>query len=151
MEIYEEIRADRELGARRLVAEYRPRLEAAARMLCQDAHEAEDLVFRAFERAIERIDDFRPTGSFYYWVYTILLNIHRMDLRRRAARKEACFRYWELGLTKEAVRNASNGRPRHEDVFDYYRRELAEIGVKTSEEFTTLLVRRQKRLSQSAR
>ena len=88
MEIYEEIRADRELGARRLVAEYRPRLEAAARMLCQDAHEAEDLVFRAFERAIERIDDFRPTGSFYYWVYTILLNFHRMDLRRRAARKE---------------------------------------------------------------
>ena len=54
------------------------------------------------------------------------------------------------GLTKEAVRNAFNGRPRHEDVFDYYRRELAEIGVKTSEEFTTLLVRRQKRLSQSA-
>ena len=88
MEIYEEIRADRELGARRLVAEYRPRLEAAARMLCQDAHEAEDLVFRAFERAIERIDDFRPTGSFYYWVYTILLNFHRMDLRKRAARKE---------------------------------------------------------------
>ena len=41
MEIYEEIRADRELGARRLVAEYRPRLEAAARMLCQDAHEAD--------------------------------------------------------------------------------------------------------------
>ena len=30
MEIYEEIRADRELGARRLVTEYRPRLEAAA-------------------------------------------------------------------------------------------------------------------------
>ena len=35
-------------------------------------------------------------------------------------------------------------------MFDYYRRELAEIGVETSEEFKTLLVRRQKRLSQSA-
>lgn len=86
--------------------------------------------------------------------------VKRIDARgasRRGGRKEArerqeaCFRYWELGLTKEAVRNASNGRPRHEDVFDYYRRELAEIGVKTSEEFKTLLVRRQKRLSQSAR
>ena len=84
--------------------------------------------------------------------------VKRIDARgadRRGGRKEArerqeaCFRYWELGLTKEAVRNASNGRPRHEDVFDYYRRELAEIGVKTSEEFKTLLVRRQKRLSQS--
>jgi hypothetical protein len=85
--------------------------------------------------------------------------VKRIDARgadRRGGRKEArerqeaCFRYWELGLTKEAVRNASNGRPRHEDVFDYYRRELAEIGVKTGEEFTRLLVRRQKRLSQSA-
>ena len=85
--------------------------------------------------------------------------VRRIDARgadRRGGRKEArerqeaCFRYWELGLTKEAVRNASNGRPRHEDVFDYYRRELAEIGVETSEEFKTLLVRRQKRLSQSA-
>ncbi len=51
----------------------------------------------------------------------------------------------------ESVRNACNDRPQHEDVFDYYRRELAEIGVETSEHFTRLLVRRQKRLSQSAR
>lgn len=50
----------------------------------------------------------------------------------------------------ESVRNACNDRPQHEDVFDYYRRELAEIGVETSEDFTRLLVRRQKRLSQSA-
>lgn len=86
MEIYEEIKADRESGAKRLVAEYRTRLTTAAEMLCRDAHEAEDLVFRAFEQAILRIDEFRPTGSFYYWIYTILLNFHRMDLRRRSAR-----------------------------------------------------------------
>ena len=88
MEIYEEIRADREMGARRLVAEYRPRLETAARLLCADPHKAEDLVFRAFERAIFRIDEFRPTGSFYYWIYTILLNLHRMDVRKPTARNE---------------------------------------------------------------
>ena len=76
------------MGARRLVAEYRPRLETAARLLCGDAHKAEDLVFRAFERAISRIDEFRPTGSFYYWIYTILLNLHRMDVRKPSARNE---------------------------------------------------------------
>lgn len=96
MEIYEEIRADREMGARRMVAEYRPRLEAAARLLCGDASAAEDLVFRTFERAIFRIDEFRPTGSFYYWVYTILLNLHRMDIRRRTSRKEVVVAQDEL-------------------------------------------------------
>ena len=43
MEIYEEIRADREMGARRLVAEYRPRLETAARLLC--ANLVENVVY----------------------------------------------------------------------------------------------------------
>lgn len=86
MEIYEEIRQDREKGARRLVAEYRTRLQAAAQMLTGDPHEAEDLVFRSFERAIMKIDEFRPTGSFYYWIYTILLNFRRMDARKKAVR-----------------------------------------------------------------
>lgn len=89
MEIYEQIRTDREAGTRRLVAEYRARLQAAAYLLCADEHEAEDLVFRAFERAILKIDDFRPTGSFYYWIYTILLNFYRMDARKKSARKDS--------------------------------------------------------------
>lgn len=88
MELYEEIKIDREAGARRLVAEYRSRLQSAAQLLCNDAAEAEDLVFRAFEQAIKKIDEFRPTGSFYYWIYTILLNFHRMDLRKRAIRPQ---------------------------------------------------------------
>ena len=81
MEIYELIKKDREAGARMLVSEYRARLQTAAKMLCGDESEAEDLVFKAFEQAILKIDDFRPTGSFYYWIYTILLNFHRMDVR----------------------------------------------------------------------
>ena len=72
--------------------------------------------------------------------------------RRAQARElqEACFRYWEIGREKPAVKGACNGRPRYGDVFAYFRRELAEIGVETCEEFAKLLVRRQKRLSQSA-
>lgn len=55
MEIYELIKKDREAGARMLVSEYRARLQTAAKMLCGDESEAEDLVFKAFEQAILKI------------------------------------------------------------------------------------------------
>ena len=86
MEIYEEIKADREAGARRLVDEYRSRLMAMAMGLTKSSHEAEDLVFRTFERVILKIDDYKPTGSFYYWMCAILVNFHRMDIRKAAVR-----------------------------------------------------------------
>ena len=86
MEIFEEIKQDREAGARRLVNEYRSRLMGMAMGLTASSHDAEDLVFRTFEQVIRKIDDFRPTGSFYYWVCAILLNFRRMDLRAAAAR-----------------------------------------------------------------
>ena len=86
MEIYEEIRCDRESGARRLVSEYSSKLMSAALMLTANAAEAEDLVFRTFERVILKIDDYRPVGSFYYWIHQIMLNFHRMDVRKAAAR-----------------------------------------------------------------
>ena len=57
MELYEEIKADREAGARRLVDEYRSRLMGMAMGLTKSSHEAEDLVFRTFERVILKIDD----------------------------------------------------------------------------------------------
>ena len=77
MELYEEIKEDREAGARRLVNEYRSRLMGMAMGLTKSPHEAEDLVFRTFERVILKIDDYKPTGSFYYWVCTILVNFLR--------------------------------------------------------------------------
>ena len=86
MELYEEIRVDREAGARRLVDGYRSRLMGMAMGLTSSAHEAEDLVFRTFERVILKIDDYKPTGSFYYWMCAILVNFHRMDVRKAAVR-----------------------------------------------------------------
>ena len=88
MELYEEIKADREAGARRLVDEYRSRLMAMAMGLTKSSHEAEDLVFRTFERVILKIDDYKPTGSFYYWMCAILVNFHRMDVRKAAVRPQ---------------------------------------------------------------
>lgn len=81
-EVWEEIGSDRERGARRLVAEYGNRLFAAALLLCRNETDAEDLVFRTFERAVERIGQYKPTGEFYGWLYIIMLNFWRMDVRR---------------------------------------------------------------------
>lgn len=81
-DIWEEIKLNCESGARRLVVEYGDRLYAAALFLCPNAADAEELVFRTFERAISRIDQYRPGGEFYGWLYVIMLNFRRMDLRR---------------------------------------------------------------------
>ena len=85
MEIADEIKQRPEAGARRLVAEYRERLYQVAYRLCLNAADADDLVFRTMQRAMERIGSYRPTGSFYQWLYAIMVNFRRMDLRRKAA------------------------------------------------------------------
>ena len=85
MDLVDEIKLRPAAGARRLVAEYRERLYQVAYRLCLNAADAEDLSFRTLQRAIERIGSYRPTGSFFQWLYTILVNFRRMDLRRKGA------------------------------------------------------------------
>jgi len=85
MDLVDEIKLRPAAGARRLVAEYRERLYQVAYRLCLNAADAEDLSFRTLQRAIERIGSYRPGGSFFQWLYTILVNFRRMDLRRKAA------------------------------------------------------------------
>ena len=82
MEIWQEIIKDRERGARALVAVYQDRLFAAALILCRDRTAAEELVFRTFARAIDKISSFRPNTNFYNWLYTIMINFRRMDIRK---------------------------------------------------------------------
>ena len=82
MEVWQEIIENPEHGAKRLIAEYKDRLYASALFLCTDPAAAEDLVYRTFERVIERVREHRPDSSFYAWIYTILLNFHRMNARR---------------------------------------------------------------------
>ena len=85
LDLADEIRHNPAAGAQRLVAEYRERLYQVAYRLCLNAADAEDLSFRTLQRAIERIGSYRPTGSFFQWLYTILVNFRRMDLRRKGA------------------------------------------------------------------
>ena len=83
MEIAEEIRMCPESGARRLIAEYGDRLYDTAFRLCQDESAARDLVNRTLWRAIERIGLFSGASSMYTWLYSILVNFWRMDLRQK--------------------------------------------------------------------
>jgi len=82
MEVWQEIRKDKERGAERLVSEYGNRLYAAAVLLCANDQDAEELVFRTLDQAVKKIRRFDPARNFFTWLYTILLNFHRMDLRR---------------------------------------------------------------------
>ena len=66
-----------------MVAEYGNRLLAAATLMCRSDADAEELVFRTFEQAVKKIRQFKPTGDFYKWLYTIMLNFRRMDVRRK--------------------------------------------------------------------
>ena len=83
MEVWQEIRKDRERGAERLVAEYGNRLYAAAVLLCANDQDAEELVFRTFDQAVKKIRLFDPSRNFFTWLYAIMLNFHRMNHCRR--------------------------------------------------------------------
>ncbi|MGN0832316.1 MAG: RNA polymerase sigma factor [Kiritimatiellia bacterium] len=101
MEIWQEIRIDQESGARRLVSEYGDRLFAAAALLCRNDSDAEELVFRAFEQAIRKIRTFEPTGSFFSWVYAIILNFRRMDLRKKRVQLIPLGDLWDLSAVAD--------------------------------------------------
>ena len=83
MEVWQEIRKNKERGAERLVAEYGNRLYAAAVLLCANDHDAEELVFRTFDQAVKKIRRFDPNRNFFTWLYAIMLNFNRMNHRRR--------------------------------------------------------------------
>lgn len=85
MQIWEEIQADPEKGAERLVAEYGERLYATAFRICLNETDAEDLVQRTFVQVMRRIGSFKGDSSFFTWMCAILVNFRRMDVRRKAA------------------------------------------------------------------
>ena len=83
MEIWQEIQKDNENGARRLVAEYGNRIYAAALLLSSNDLDAEELTFKTLDRAVKKIRLFDPERTFFTWLYAILLNFHRMELRKK--------------------------------------------------------------------
>ena len=85
MAIWEKIAADPQAGAESLVAEYGDRLLTAACHITQNAADAEDLVFRTLARVVERISLYDGRSAFFSWIYAVMLNFRRMDLRKKGA------------------------------------------------------------------
>lgn len=85
MEVWEDIKADAERGAKRLVSEFWDRLFGASLVLCRDEQLAEDLVLRTFAQVVAKIDQFDSSQPFWNWLYAILLNYFRADLRKMKA------------------------------------------------------------------
>jgi RNA polymerase sigma-70 factor (ECF subfamily) len=65
------------------VEECVPALRRYARALTHDSDLADDLVQDCLERAIRKSALWRPSGPLRAWLFRILLNIYRNDLRRR--------------------------------------------------------------------
>ena len=82
MDIVEELRQDREKGARRLEAEYKAGLMTLARRFCHDEGDAEELVNRTFAAVVSGIDDYLEKSAFFAWMCQIMTNIHTVDVRR---------------------------------------------------------------------
>jgi RNA polymerase sigma-70 factor (ECF subfamily) len=65
------------------IEEYVPSLRRYAYALTHNRDLADDLVQDCLERAIRKRRLWRPTGPLRAWLFKVLLNVHRNDLRRR--------------------------------------------------------------------
>jgi RNA polymerase sigma-70 factor (ECF subfamily) len=65
-----------------------PALRRYARGLTGDADRADDLVQDCLERALRKRGLWRPTGPVRAWLFTMLLNLYRNELRSRKRRGE---------------------------------------------------------------
>jgi RNA polymerase sigma-70 factor (ECF subfamily) len=70
-------------AADRLVELYGARLHVAARLLCGNEADAQDLAAETLHAALFSIGSYREASSFFSWLYGILLNLHRMSARKR--------------------------------------------------------------------
>jgi RNA polymerase sigma-70 factor (ECF subfamily) len=65
-----------------------PALRRYARALTRNADRADDLVQDCIERAIRKQGLWKPTGSVKSWLFRILLNLYRNELRSERRRGE---------------------------------------------------------------
>ena len=88
MDIVEELRHDREAGAKRLETEYKAGLMALARRFCPDPGDAEELVNSTFAEVVENVDDFLEQSSLFTWMCKILTSKFSHATRRKANQLE---------------------------------------------------------------
>ena len=90
MDIVEELRQNRESGAKRLEAEYKAGLMTLARRFYVNESDAEELVNSTFAAVVENIDDYIEQSAFFAWMCQILNSIFLQRVRRKSNRMEVC-------------------------------------------------------------
>ena len=88
MDIVEELRHDREAGAKRLETEYKTGLMALALRFCNDPGDAEELVNSTFAEVVENVDDFLEQSSLFTWMCKILTSKFARTVRRKSNQME---------------------------------------------------------------
>jgi RNA polymerase sigma-70 factor (ECF subfamily) len=83
VQIWEQLNTEE--GAKGLVRDYAGRLYGLAYRLCGNAATSEDLAMRTIERAVRSSGVFASEKAFFAFLCTILVNLHRDDLRLKAA------------------------------------------------------------------
>ena len=73
-----------------------PRLRRFARTLARNAHDADDIVQIAIERALARLDQLRPDSQLSSWLFGIVRNAWIDEVRARG-RQRRIFAPQELG------------------------------------------------------
>ena len=84
MDIVEELRNNRENGAKRLEIEYKVGLMTMARRFYVDESDAEELVNRTFAAVVDGIDGYLARSAFFTWMCQIMSNIYAADVRRKS-------------------------------------------------------------------
>jgi RNA polymerase sigma-70 factor (ECF subfamily) len=85
-----------------------PALRRYARALTRNADRADDLVQDAVERAIRKQALWKPTGALKAWLFRILLNLYRNELR--VARRHGEHVPVDTLLVEPSVAPAQHGR-----------------------------------------
>ena len=88
MDIVEELRQNRDSGAKRLVSEYKAGLMSLARRFCVNESDAEELVNATFAKVVDNIDDYLEQSAFFAWMCQILTNLFRESVRRKSNKNE---------------------------------------------------------------
>ncbi|RRJ84309.1 RNA polymerase sigma factor [Aestuariirhabdus litorea] len=70
------IKTLRERKLKRALTDLYPRMQRFALRLCNDHHDAEDLVQQAYSRALERLEQFEEGTRLDSWMYRIVQNIY---------------------------------------------------------------------------
>ena len=109
MNVVDEIRQNREKGAKRLESEYKAGLMALASRFCNDSSDAEELVNATFATVVEKIDDYLEQSAFFGWMCQIMTTKELLkDIRRRIAKGESkkdiynqyAWTEWETAVTR---------------------------------------------------